>query len=109
MNNSLNSEVEKLIQELGPQIWYTCYSQLISRICHPNPSVASLLQKILVKIMVQFPQQALWGLIAVTKSQSPARKQKAQEVIVRSKTKRKIEQQLNLLFPICLLLGKSEI
>jgi len=53
----------------------------VSRICHTNPEVRDTLRALLTHILSSHPQQALWSLVAVSKSTFVARKEAAFEVI----------------------------
>jgi serine/threonine-protein kinase ATR len=75
----------KLINRLPSYQWYICYLQLISRICHPSKDVHELLQQILVKVLKEYPRQALWPLMAITKSLNPVRATRANSVINKAK------------------------
>lgn len=75
----------RMINKLPSYQWYTCYPQLVSRICHPNKDIIELLQQILVKVLKEFPHQALWSLMAITKSLTSQRAHRANAVIAKAK------------------------
>ena len=77
----LNETAEKVVNTLDIFYFYTAFSQLISRICHPSPDVFNVLKTILVKLMVNFPQQSLWFLIPMLKSSHPPRVKKGNEIL----------------------------
>lgn len=68
ISSKMNKMVEKLSNLLPPFIFFTCFSQLVSRICHPSPEVYSVIKTILVKLILNFPQQSLWMISSVFKS-----------------------------------------
>lgn len=42
--------------------------QLISRICHSTNEVWEILRSIIAKVLLEYPQQGLWTMIALSKS-----------------------------------------
>src|SRR5437763_1526234 len=53
----------------------------MSRLCHPNESVWSRLQMIIVGVLQAFPNHALWSLMAAYKSTQQERRNRAQKII----------------------------
>ena len=64
------AQVKKYIDRLPPFIFYTALAQIVARVCHTNPTVYSSLVDIISKVVFAHPQQALWTLMALTKSKS---------------------------------------
>ncbi|KAJ3219045.1 hypothetical protein HK099_004838 [Clydaea vesicula] len=64
----------------------TAFPQLISRIDHPNQNVYNILELILVKVLMAFPQQALWQLVAVNKSINKVRSKRCAEIFTKAKS-----------------------
>ena len=71
--------VEKFIVELPLFPFFTAFSQIVSRICHPS-NVYALIKTILVKLIIHFPQQSLWMISSVFKSSYPNRVKRCTEV-----------------------------
>uniref|UniRef100_S4RDY2 Serine/threonine-protein kinase ATR n=1 Tax=Petromyzon marinus TaxID=7757 RepID=S4RDY2_PETMA len=67
-------------QKLAPYQFLTAFSQLISRICHPHAAVCAALQAIIVKVLTRYPQQALWMMMAVSKSSHAARAERCKAI-----------------------------
>ncbi|KAL7118480.1 hypothetical protein ACP275_02G004300 [Erythranthe tilingii] len=61
--------------------WLTVLPQLVSRICHQNEEIVRLVKHIITSVLRQYPQQALWTMVAVTKSTVPSRRVAAAEII----------------------------
>ena len=59
----------------------TAFPQLISRICHPHPDVASMLRRIIAKILIAYPQQSMWMMVSVMKSSYSVRAKRCKEII----------------------------
>lgn len=76
----MNKAVEKFCEFLPPFTFFTAFSQLVSRICHPSPEVYTVLKTILVKLILNFPQQSLWMISSVFKSSYPSRVKRCTEV-----------------------------
>ena len=71
----INGYVKRYASERMPAYpWYTAFPQIITRISHPNKSVWDVLQLIIIRVTAQYPQQALWGLLAVQNSQQDDRR-----------------------------------
>ncbi|XP_012937158.1 serine/threonine-protein kinase ATR [Aplysia californica] len=78
--NRINSNVQQLSQQLAPYQFFTAFPQLISRICHARVEVFQLLQDIIASLLLQYPQQALWMMMAVSKSSYLMRVKRCQEI-----------------------------
>ncbi|KAL5418072.1 hypothetical protein PMIN06_006043 [Paraphaeosphaeria minitans] len=88
----INAYIKRYASERMPAYpWYTAFPQIISRINHPNKSVWDVLQLIIIKVTAQYPQQALWGLLAVQNSQQDDRRARGGAVLqkLRDHSKRK--------------------
>uniref|UniRef100_A0A4D5RS55 Serine/threonine-protein kinase ATR n=1 Tax=Ixodes scapularis TaxID=6945 RepID=A0A4D5RS55_IXOSC len=66
--------------QLPCYLFFTAFPQLISRICHSHEQVARQLKTIVARLLRTYPQQAVWMMIAVSKSSYPMRVQRCQEV-----------------------------
>lgn len=83
----LNSYISSFGSTLAPYQLFTAFPQLISRICHGNPDVFQQLKEIIARLYVQFPQQAMWMMMAVSKSSYQTRVQRCQEIFATAKSK----------------------
>ncbi|KAJ8304688.1 hypothetical protein KUTeg_018271, partial [Tegillarca granosa] len=70
---------------MAPYQLFTAFPQLISRICHGNPDVFQQLKEIIARLYVQFPQQAMWMMMAVSKSSYQTRVQRCREIFATAK------------------------
>ncbi|KAI0092138.1 hypothetical protein BDY19DRAFT_928481 [Irpex rosettiformis] len=67
--------------------WYTAFAQLVSRIDHPHPAVWKVLSRLIVRIIQEYPRQALWGFAAALHSQPESlRKHRAQIIYAKVKS-----------------------
>lgn len=48
--------------------WLTAFPQLVSRILHPEPTVNVILYKIIAQVILKYPNQALWPMVGVMRS-----------------------------------------
>ena len=71
-----NTQMKKYIDRCPAFVWYTAFSQIMARICHPNIAVYGLLVDVVSKVVSTFAPQALWALLAVVKSSSKERASK---------------------------------
>jgi len=63
------------------------FPQLMSRLCHLDSQVHAINEKMIIKVLRAYPQQALWGMMASIKSTAPLRKRRAQEILSRFKVR----------------------
>lgn len=66
--NDLNKVMSKWVQTLPTFLFLQAFPQLISRIGHPNPVTFAVLEQILIKTLCTYPQQALWQMMSLYKS-----------------------------------------
>lgn len=63
----INAVVIENCDNLAPYQFLTAFSQLISRVCHSSNEVFSVLMTIVAKVLLAYPQQAMWLMTAVSK------------------------------------------
>ncbi|KAF5293803.1 hypothetical protein FQA39_LY03288 [Lamprigera yunnana] len=73
--------IDTYLERLPSYIFLTAFSQIISRICHPQKLVSKELTNIIVKLILQYPQQTLWMLISIIKSRCPMRSRRCTEIL----------------------------
>ncbi|OWR53666.1 putative esr1 protein [Danaus plexippus plexippus] len=82
------TEVIKTYSEKLPiYLYFTAFSQIISRICHPKIEVYNQLKAIIVKLLAAYPQQSLWMMLCVLKSSYPARVARCEQVLADARLK----------------------
>lgn len=80
--DAINRHIKRYTNERMPAyIWYTAFPQIITRISHPHPDVWEVLQYIIVKVAAQYPQQALWSILPVTKATQEDRRTRGMAVL----------------------------
>lgn len=90
----MNKDVEAVVESLDLFHFYTAFSQLISRICHPSEETFKVLKTILVKLIRNYPQQSLWFLVPVLKSCHVKRVKRCKEVLSDDRIKDRQMQNL---------------
>ncbi|KAL4227217.1 hypothetical protein ACF0H5_012662 [Mactra antiquata] len=76
----LNTMIGTFGKNLAPYQLFFTFSQLTSRICHAHPDVFAQLKAIIARLVVSYPRQALWLLMAVSKSSYQMRAKRCQEI-----------------------------
>ncbi|EFX01973.1 inositol kinase kinase [Grosmannia clavigera kw1407] len=62
---SLHKRLLRHVQRLPAFIFYTALPQLVARINHPNKEACHVLDQFIVKVVLAYPQQALWSVFGV--------------------------------------------
>ncbi|XP_026479798.1 serine/threonine-protein kinase ATR-like [Ctenocephalides felis] len=77
----ITAMIANFAEKLPTFKFFTAFSQLVSRICHPQPVVYTQLKEILIKIIQRYPQQSLWMILCVYKSSYVQRYKRCAEVL----------------------------
>ncbi|XP_077973819.1 serine/threonine-protein kinase ATR-like isoform X2 [Styela clava] len=72
--------IADLRSRLPAYIFLTAFSQLVSRICHQHLPTFEELKQVVAKVICAYPQQALWTMMAISKSSFPQRAQRCKEI-----------------------------
>ncbi|KAI3661795.1 hypothetical protein MP638_003803 [Amoeboaphelidium occidentale] len=89
---SLDSYCVSLEKKSPVYIFLPVLRQLVSRVCHPHESSWLVMSKILVKVLLEYPHQALWHLVPGLKSTAdPGRVRRCTEVINNAKEDKTIK------------------
>ena len=79
--STVMDQLRKYSDRLPAYVFYTAFAQIVARICHPNERIQNSLVDIVAKVVVAHPQQAMWTLLALTKSRKQEdRAQRGREV-----------------------------
>ncbi|XVF45588.1 hypothetical protein PTKIN_Ptkin02bG0218200 [Pterospermum kingtungense] len=81
VQGKVTSIMRGCLKDLPTYQWLTVLPQLVSRICHQNEEIVKLVKNIIISVVRQYPQQALWIMAAVSKSTVPSRREAAAEII----------------------------
>lgn len=64
----MNDLLSNCSTALPSAMFYTAYSQMLSRLCHPSNEVFAVLRTVIIKLITDYPQQSLWMLLPHFKS-----------------------------------------
>ncbi|XP_076061506.1 serine/threonine-protein kinase atr-like isoform X2 [Oratosquilla oratoria] len=84
---NMNSFMVQLLERLPHYMFLTALPQLISRVCHSHNEVFIHLRDIIATVLASFPQQAMWHMIAVSKSSYHIRVTRCMEIFRIAKEK----------------------
>ncbi|XP_063916724.1 serine/threonine-protein kinase ATR-like isoform X2 [Zophobas morio] len=79
--------IDVALETLPVYVFLTAFSQIISRICHPQKEVYVELKSIIIKLLLNYPQQSLWMIISVIKSSYMVRSKRCADIISDPKLK----------------------
>ncbi|XP_050687762.1 serine/threonine-protein kinase ATR-like isoform X2 [Eriocheir sinensis] len=82
---TLNGAIGSMVDRLPHYMFLTALPQLISRICHSHNDVFKQLCKIIATMLSTFPQQAMWHMVAVSKSSYHMRVARCSEIFEAAK------------------------
>lgn len=98
---TMNKAIEQFSEKLPAFVFFTAFSQLVSRICHPSQEVYNILKTVLIKLIIAFPQQSLWMILSVFKSSLTSRVRRCTEIFsdkrLQAKSVQKLIQDFNSL------------
>ncbi|KAF9462064.1 hypothetical protein BDZ94DRAFT_1283268 [Collybia nuda] len=77
----LNDVVSRAIKEAPTYKWFTAFPQIVSRVGHNNLEVYKHLSRLIVKVMEEYPKQALWLFTSVVKSTKSNREQRGRQIL----------------------------
>ena len=87
--DSMNEQMKKALEKLPSYQFLTSFPQLISRICHETKEVVEILDKIIIKVLSDYMQQALWAMISLSKSNNEIRKTTTESIFKTACSKNK--------------------
>lgn len=78
---NIHDDITKASERLPKYVWYTVFSQLLSRILHPNKVTSQLIIMISHLVVQEYPTHALWSVLAQYKSTQAERSRKAKKIL----------------------------
>lgn len=81
----LNKLIRRMTGKLPTYQLLTAFPQLVSRIGHQNKSTYDILEGVIVKVLIQYPQHALWHIVAVGKSLNKVRSNRCSAIFSKAK------------------------
>ncbi|XP_024085878.1 serine/threonine-protein kinase atr-like isoform X2 [Cimex lectularius] len=70
---------------LPTYMFMTAFSQILSRINHPSVPCFSILKQIILNILKEYPQQAIWSFVATIKTTHEHQKRRVTEILSKLK------------------------
>lgn len=79
----LNDQMTKYTRRLKPFQWLAVFPQLVARIVQKNEDAWLVLQEIILQVLLAYPQQAMWLMVAGASSKDAERKKRYGEIVHR--------------------------
>ncbi|KAG6812100.1 hypothetical protein H0H92_004400 [Tricholoma furcatifolium] len=77
----LNESVAQAILDCPAYKWFTAFPQIVSRVGHSNPEVYPILSRLIIRVMQEYPKQALWLFTSVIKSTKSNRESRGKQIL----------------------------
>jgi serine/threonine-protein kinase ATR len=61
--------------------WFTAFPQIVSRVGHDNDEVYKNLSRLIIRVLEEYPRQALWLFTSVVKSTKANREQRGKKIL----------------------------
>jgi len=90
----MNDLLTNCCTALPTAVFYTVYSQMLSRLCHPVNDVFTVLRNVIIKLVEAYPQQSLWMLLPHFKSAKAHRIKRCKLVLTDSRLQNSTFQKL---------------
>ncbi|XP_017063687.2 serine/threonine-protein kinase ATR [Drosophila eugracilis] len=90
----MNDLLTNCCTALPTAMFYTVYSQMLSRLCHPLPEVFSVLRNVIIRLVEEYPQQSLWMLLPHFKSAKANRIKRCKLILTDSRLQNSTFQKL---------------
>jgi serine/threonine-protein kinase ATR len=78
---NIKKEIESAIREVPAFKWFTAFPQIVSRIGHRDKDVYQMLGKLMIKVIGEYPNQALWLFASVIHSVKSIRKTRGASIL----------------------------
>ncbi|KAK6532224.1 serine/threonine-protein kinase M1 [Arthrobotrys megalospora] len=76
------------LQSMPTFVFLTALPQIMSRVGIPSESTWGVLEKIILRILIAYPQHTMWSILAVFKSGQVERRNRANKILNRLKTEK---------------------
>lgn len=80
-NAALNALVRSISGTITNSQFYTAYSTLVSRICHPCTEVFGILKGIIARLLSIYPKQSFWYVVYAMKNKLPNANERLKEIL----------------------------
>lgn len=93
--DSIILELTKQINEVPVYVWYTCITQLLSRITHKHAESVAIISQIIIKLVVAYPKHSLWYVLSHVKSKDSKRSERIVKILTTAQTEGKLASGIN--------------
>lgn len=83
----IDAIIDTLTHRMSALVFLTAFPQIVSRICHRHTGVFERLEAIMLKVIEAYPQQALWQMMAVSKSTFQMRSRRCNDIFAKVKSR----------------------
>lgn len=88
-------EIQRQADDIPIYVWYTCITQLLSRITHSHIPSFEVLTKILVKLITSYPEHSLWYVLSHVKSKDAKRRDRIKKALTIAQTEANLGAHIN--------------
>lgn len=100
--NEANTFMATQVRDIPPIAFYTAMPQLIARVIHDDPETSMVVRSILQRVLVKFPQQAMWPLAWLQGSKIPDRAKIGEQIFQGAeKALAKNHKHMSVLVRVC--------
>ncbi|CAO1622863.1 unnamed protein product [Sympodiomycopsis kandeliae] len=83
--------------KLQPYQWLAVFPQLFSRIAHKHEKVWQILRDIIASVLLAYPHQAMWGMVAGFQSTDAHRKKRANAIVEKAKSGKTSKETIKII------------
>ncbi|KAK0554083.1 hypothetical protein OC845_000897 [Tilletia horrida] len=85
MFQQINDKIRKTYPKIAAYQWYGIFPQLVSRVIHKHEGVSQILQELIGFVVKNFPEQAMWSMVAGVQSKDEERSRRMMRILSRVK------------------------
>lgn len=93
--DSIIAELTRQINEVPVYVWYTCITQLLSRITHKHTESVTVISQIIIKLIVSYPKHSLWYVLSHIKSKDTKRSERIVKILSAAQTEGSLVSSIN--------------
>ncbi|CAL9732411.1 serine/threonine-protein kinase Mec1p [Monosporozyma unispora] len=87
--------ISEALERCPTYIWYSVLTQLLSRLLHPFPKSAKLIEQIILKLSIGFPHHILWYIATLLNSKTETRRDIGKKIVKKVKSLRSHERLMD--------------
>lgn len=82
----INARISKAVGQLPAYQWLAVFPQLVCRVTHKNELVWKTLRQIIIRVVQEYPAQAMWAVVGGYQSKDSDRRRRFSTILSRVKT-----------------------